>query len=86
MNGALTDKFKSRLTVNNVEVSFKQQQFGASQGTGTRSNVIFPISALVNNPNATSKTIRVELLLNESDDTLSLEASNWVFKLLERKT
>lgn len=35
------DVFKSRLTVNDVEVVFKHQRFGAlgSAGTGTRSNV-----------------------------------------------
>jgi len=86
LGGGLLDIFKSRLTVNNVEVSFKQQRFNTSSGSGTRSNVIFPISALVKNTSTASKTIRVQLLLNEADDQLHLSPNNWVFRLLERKT
>lgn len=86
IGGAGSDNFRSRITVDTTEVSFKQQNFSSNTtaGTGTRSNVIFPISALVNNQNTTSRTIRIEIF-HQSDDTLTLSSTNWVFKLLERK-
>ena len=89
IGGSGNDKAKARLTVDNAEVSLKEQWFGISAGTtgsGTRSTTIFPITAIVNNTSVTSKTIRVQLLQNETDDTLTLNSTNWVFKLLERKT
>jgi hypothetical protein len=91
--GSRADRLQSRITVENSEASYKQQIFGNTAGTGTRSNVIFPISALVNNTSTASKTVRVQLLLEGFNSTISLTSpspgnnyKDWVFKLLERKS
>ena len=63
MSGAGKDIFKSRITVAGAEVAFKQQQFGTSSavGSGTRSNVIFPISGVANNATFFSRTINIQV-------------------------
>ena len=87
--GSGIDNFKSHITVDDVEVSFKQQQFqnaGGTYGKGTRSNVLFPISAVVSNGARSTRTIRIEVKLDQADDNLILITPTWMLKVLERKT
>ena len=87
INGNGADTFKSRITVDGTEVAFKQQVFnGTTAGSGTRSNVILPISAVFKNTSTAQKTIRIQMYMNDTDDTLTLASLNWMFELLERQT
>jgi hypothetical protein len=88
MNGFGGDTFFSRITVDNTEVIAKRQQFNSDGtiGKGTRSCTIFPISTIVNNTTTSQRTFRIQVNLNETDDTLTLSSNMWMFKLIETKT
>lgn len=88
MNGSSGDTFGSRITVDNsTENTFvKDQEFKNEPNAGTRSGTIFPQSLLVKNEALSPRTIRIQVNLALSDDTLNLSPNDWTFELLERQT
>ena len=90
LSGSNGDNYKSRITVDNVEVCVKQQNFNAggtgTYGRGTRSNVIFPISGVVANTTLSARTVRFQVNLAGTDDVLTLIPNQWVLRILERTT
>jgi hypothetical protein len=89
ITGNGTDNIKSRITLDGVVVSYKEQRFGfsAGAGSGTRSNVIFPLFAASPNTTTSSRTIRIQVnMSNVVSDSLVLFNDFWTFELLERKT
>jgi len=88
IEGNGSDTLVSRITVDNNAIVLKQQRFGdvAFYGSGTRSNVILPISGVVKNQASSNRTIRIQVDLTNCDDLLKLSLQNWTFELLERHT
>jgi len=90
VGGSGTDILGSRITVDGTLIAAsKQQRFafgGVSNGSGTRSNVILPISAIVKNTVSSTRTIRIQISLADCDDTLTLSLVNWAFELLESQS
>lgn len=81
------DYIDSRMTIDGTRVVEKEQLWGdtSATGSGTRSNTIFPLCAAAPNTTLSSRTIRIELYMNGTDDTLALSSNNWTFELLERQ-
>lgn len=89
IGGHGTDVLRSRIHVDNsYSAMLKHQYFAFSGGigSGTRSNTILPISAVVKNQAIAVRTFEIQVNLADTDDQLFLSQDNWTFELLERQT
>ena len=88
VEGGNQDTLQSLVTLGGLQLAYKQQRFGtqAAVGTGTRSNVIFPISGTIANTVLTPHAIVIYVNMGSTDDTLLLSPNNWTFELLEIQT
>lgn len=84
VSGSQGDDFKSHITVNGVEITWRDQVWTNAEGGGTRSGVIFPISMVYDNSSEdVSLDIRVAAKRNGSDDTLSVNTNSSYLKVVE---
>jgi hypothetical protein len=84
VSGAQGDDFKSHITVNDMEITWRDQTWINGQGGGTRSGVIFPISMVYeNSEEETSLVIKVSSKRNGSDDTLSVNTNSAYLRITE---
>lgn len=83
VNGGNADSFRSRITVNDVEITWRNQTWAGSAGGGTRSAVLFPIAMVFLNSVTTPLTIKIQAKRDGSDDTLTLNTNSAVLKISE---
>ena len=83
VNGADGDDFRSRITVDGTEITWRNQAWADGPGGGTRSAVLFPISMVYTNSNTTAKNIKVSAARSSSDDTLSLNTTSAYLRISE---
>lgn len=83
VSGSNNDSFKSRITVNDVEITWRNQTWANSEGGGTRSAVLFPIAMVFLNSVTTVLTIKIQAKRDGSDDTLTLNTNSAVLKVSE---
>ena len=85
VDGSGTDDFRSQITVNGDEITWRDQQWTTSTngGGGTRSATVFPIAGSYTNANTTAKAIVVGVGRNGSDDTLIANRSSGVLRIQE---
>ena len=83
VGGGLADTFRSRITVNDVEITWRNQTWTNSAGGGTRSAVLFPIAMVFSNSATTALTIKIQAKRDGADDTLTLNTNSAVLKVSE---
>lgn len=83
INGGAGDSWRSRLTVDGSEITWRDQVFLNSAGGGTRSCVLFPISMVYTNSNLTAKSIKAQAARISADDTLSVDTGSAYLKVTE---
>jgi hypothetical protein len=83
VNGANGDGFRSRITVDASEITWRSQTWADSAGGGTRSGVLFPISMVYTNSNTTAKTIKISANRASGDDTLSVDTTSAYLRISE---
>lgn len=83
IDGNGTDAFRSKITVNGTEITYRDQTYGTVAGTGTRSSTLFPIAMPYTNTSVTAKTIVVAAEQNGSNDTLSVNTNSACLKITE---
>jgi len=83
VGGGLADNFRSRITVNDVEITWRNQSWANSAGGGTRSAVLFPITMVFSNSVTTALTIKIQAKRDGADDTLTLNTNSAVLKVSE---
>ena len=85
INGGNGDSWRSRLTVDGNQITWRDQVFTASEdgGGGTRSGVLFPISMVYTNSSLVAKTIKAQAARISADDTLSLDTTSAYLKITE---
>lgn len=83
VNGGNADSFRSRIMVNETEITWRNQTWAASGGGGTRSAVLFPIAMVFSNSVTTALTIKIQAKRDGSDDTLTLNTNSAVLKVSE---
>lgn len=83
VNGNGSDDFRSRITVDATEITYRDQIWGAAAGTGTRSSVCLPIAHVYTNSNTTAKTVKVQIRQNTANDTLTVDTNSSYMKITE---
>jgi len=85
VDGSGADDFRSQITVNNGEITWRDQVWTTSTtgGAGTRSATVFPIAGAYTNANLTAKTIVVGVERSGSDDTILLNRTGSVLRIQE---
>jgi len=83
VNGGNGDGFRSRITVDATEITWRSQSWTNSEGGGTRSGVLFPISMTYTNSNTSAKTIKISANRASGDDTLSVDTTSAYLKISE---
>jgi hypothetical protein len=85
VDGSGADSFRSQITVDAGEITWRNQQWTASTtgGAGTRSATVFPIAGAYTNANTTAKTIVVGVQRDGSDDTILLNRTGSVLRIQE---
>jgi hypothetical protein len=83
VGGGLADNFRSRITVNDVEITWRNQAWTNSAGGGTRSAVLFPIAMVFSNSVTTALTIKIQAKRDGADDILTLNTNSAVLKVSE---
>ena len=83
VNGAGDDDFRSRITVDGGEITWRDQSWTDSAGGGTRSAVIFPISIVYNNDTTDSLNIKVSAHQEAGDDTLTVNTNSAYLRVTE---
>jgi hypothetical protein len=70
------DQWSSAISIGGSVISYATQQYYAGSGGGTRSGVLFPLTARYTNSSTATKTINIQLKANNSDDTLYYYGDN----------
>jgi len=83
VGGGLADNFRSRITVNDVEITWRNQTWLNSAGGGTRSAVLFPIAMVFSNSVTSALTIKIQAKRDGADDILTLNTNSAVLKVSE---
>jgi len=83
VGGGLADNFRSRITVNDVEITWRNQSWANSAGGGTRSAVLFPIAMIFLNSVTSALTIKIQAKRDGADDILTLNTNSAVLKVSE---
>jgi len=85
VDGSGADDFRSQITVNNGEITWRDQVWTTSTtgGAGTRSATVFPIAGAYTNANLTAKTIVVGVERSSSDDAILLNRTGSVLRIQE---
>lgn len=83
VGGGLADTFRSRITVNDVEITWRNQTWTNSAGGGTRSAVLFPIAMVFSNSVTTALNIKIQAKRDGADDILTLNTNSAVLKISE---
>jgi hypothetical protein len=83
VSGSLGDAFRSRITVDGSEITWRDQTWNNGAGGGTRSGVLFPISMVYTNSNTTAKAIVVSANRSGGDDTLSVDTTSSYLRISE---
>ena len=83
VSGSATDTWRSRITVNGVEKTYRTQVWVAVAGQDVRSSVIFPIAMKVSNNAISALTINVSVARTVGDDTLTVDTNNAFLKISE---
>lgn len=83
VSGSATDTWRSRITVNGVEKTYRTQVWVDVAGQDVRSSVIFPISMKVDNNVTTALTINISVARTTGDDTLTVDTNNAFLKISE---
>jgi hypothetical protein len=69
--GSQGDDFRSRITIDGAEITYRDQVWTNGSGGGTRSSVVFPISMVYANSSVSTLTVKVSVARNGADDNLS---------------
>jgi hypothetical protein len=85
INGGNGDSWRSRLTVDGTQITWRDQVYNASDdgGGGTRSGVLFPLSMVYTNSSVAAKTIKAQAARVIADDTLSLDTTSAYLRVSE---
>lgn len=86
VDGSGSDVFRSRITVDGNEVTYRTQAW-MSGGTGQdiRGGILLPIAGVTTNANLSGKIIAVEIARTAGDDTVTVDRSSSMLKLTEVK-
>jgi hypothetical protein len=83
ISGSNGDDFRSNITVNTTEITWRDQIWANSAGGGTRSGTIFPIAGVYTNADTNAKIVKIKARQNSSNDTLTVDLSSCVLKISE---
>jgi hypothetical protein len=84
VNGAGTDSFRSRITIDGSEITYRTQSWVSSgNGQDVRGSVLLPIVGVTTNSITSGRTIAIEIARNGSDDTVTVDRSSSMLKLTE---
>jgi len=83
VNGNGADGFRSRITVDASEITWRSQSWSNALGGGTRSAVLFPISMVYTNSNVTAKAVKVSAAQDTANDTLSVNTNSAYLRISE---
>lgn len=83
VSGSATDTWRSKITINGTEITYRTQVWVNVAGQDVRSSVIFPIAMKANNSVTTALTIKVSVARTTGDDTLTVDTNNAFLKISE---
>lgn len=86
VDGSGSDVFRSRITVDGNEVTYRTQTWmSGGSGQDIRGGILLPIAGVTTNANLSGKIIAVEIEKTSGDDTLTVDRSSSMLKLTEVK-
>jgi hypothetical protein len=83
ITGGGEDIVSSRILVDGTSITSRSQTFQLGGGTGTRSNVLFPILGIVKNEALEPRTIAIQINRGESDDIVNVSDTEWTLEVFE---
>ena len=83
VSGSQGDDFRSRITVNGTEITYRDQLWTNASGGGTRSVVVFPISMVYANSVTSTLIVKVSVARNGADDTLTVNTNSAYLRITE---
>lgn len=83
VSGSENDSFKSRITVNGTEITWRNQVWSTGPGQDARGSVLFPISMAYSNNSTEELTVVVSAARDGSDDELTVNTNESYLKITE---
>jgi len=83
VDGGGNDTFRSRITVNGTEITWRNQSWSDGNGQDVRGSVLFPISMVYANDAMDSLNIKVSAARDGSDDDLTVNTNSAYLRITE---
>lgn len=83
VSGSATDAWRSKITIDGTEITYRTQVWVDTLGQDVRSSVIFPIAMKASNNATTALTINISVARTVGDDTLTVDTNNAFLKISE---
>lgn len=83
VSGSEDDNFRSRITVNGGEITWRNQTWSPLDGMSVRGSVLFPISMAYTNNSMNELTVAVSAARYGSDDDLTVNTNGAYLKITE---
>lgn len=83
VSGSEDDTFRSRITVNGTEITWRNQSWVDGPGQDVRGAVLFPISMVYSNDDTDDLEIKVSAARDGADDTLTVNTNSAYLKITE---
>lgn len=83
VSGSEDDNFRSRITVNGGEITWRNQTWSPTVGMSVRGAVLFPISMAYTNNGTNELTVAVSAARYGSDDDLTVNTNGAYLKITE---
>ena len=83
VNGSENDTWRSRITIDGSEITYRTQVWVNVAGQDVRSSVLFPIAMKASNNDDVALTINVSVARISGDDTLTVDTNNAFLKISE---
>lgn len=83
VSGGEGDSFRSRITVNGTEITWRNQSWGNGSGLDVRGAVLFPISMVYSNDDTNELEIKVSAAQDGSDDELTVNTNSAYLRITE---
>jgi hypothetical protein len=83
VSGSAADSWRSRITVDGSEITYRLQNWVATLGQDVRSSVLLPISMKTTNGALTARTVKVQAARQSGDDTLTVDTNSAFLRISE---
>jgi len=83
ISSGMVSSWRSKLVIDGDQITWRDQTPVTSEGGGTRSGVLFPISMVYTNSNITARTIKAQAARLDAEGTLSVDTISAYLRVSE---